>query len=109
MSDLALFRLQRVSALLLAPLVLIHIGVIFYAIRGGLSAGEILGRTSGSLTWMLFYGAFVAAAAVHAPIGVRNVLREWTPLPRTVIDLFSAALGIALLFLGLRAVWIVTL
>ncbi|MEO1494028.1 MAG: succinate dehydrogenase [Pseudomonadota bacterium] len=104
-----LFRLQRISALVLAPLVLVHVGVIYYAIRGGLSAEEILGRTSGSALWGYFYGTFVAMAALHAPIGVRNVLREWTPLPTLVVDIACLALGIALLILGLRAVWIVTL
>jgi len=104
-----LFRIQRVSALALAPLVLIHVGVIFYAIRGGLSADEILGRTSGSTLWGYFYGTFVAMVAVHAPIGVRNVLREWTPLPRPLIDIACLTLLFVLLFLGLRAVWIVTL
>jgi fumarate reductase subunit C len=45
--------------------------------------------------------------AVHAPIGVRNVLREWTGLARGVVD--WAALGFAalLLVVGLRAVWAV--
>jgi fumarate reductase subunit C len=109
MTDRYLFAVQRLTALVLAPLVLVHVGVIFYAIRGGLSAEEILGRTSGSVMWALFYGAFVVAAAVHAPIGVRNILREWTPLPGVLVDGFSVLLGIALLLLGLRAVWIVTL
>ena len=39
-----LFLLQRLSALVLAPLVLIHLGLILYAVGDGLSAGEILGR-----------------------------------------------------------------
>ena len=56
----------------------------------------------------MVYGAFVVAAAVHAPIGVRNVLSEWTPLRPIVIDGFCVALAIALLILGLQAVWIVT-
>ena len=109
MTDRALFRLQRLSALLLAPLVLVHLGLILWAIRDGLSASEILDRTSGSTPWALFYGAFVVAAAIHAPIGVRNVLRELTPIPRIVIDGFCAAMGFALLMMGLRAVWLVTL
>lgn len=102
-----LFLLQRLTALLLAPLVLVHLGLVIVAIRGGLSAAEILGRTQGSAGWALFYGAFVAAAAVHAPIGLRNVLREWTPLPRRGVDGLAAAFGLLLLGLGLRAVWAV--
>ncbi len=109
MTEQSLFRLQRVTALVLVPLILIHIGVIYVAIRGGLSAAEILGRTSGSALWGYYYGTFVTMVAIHAPIGVRNVLREWTPLPRMIIDVACVALLFALLVLGLRAVWIVTL
>ena len=106
--DRRLFLAQRFSAMVLAPLVLTHLGVIIYAIQGVLSAAEILGRTQGSLGWGLFYGAFVLAASVHAPIGLRNILAEWTPLPRRAADALAIAAGLALLALGLRAVWIVT-
>ncbi len=106
--DRRLFLAQRLSAMVLAPLVLTHLGVILYAIRGGLSAAEILGRTQGSTGWALFYGAFVLAVAVHAPIGLRTVLSEWTPLPRRAADALAITFGLALLALGLRAVWIVT-
>ncbi len=102
-----LFVLQRLSAALLAPLVLVHLGLVLVAIRGGLTAAEILGRTQGSLGWGLFYGLFVVAAAVHAPIGLRNVLREWTPLPLPAVEALSAGFAALLLVLGLRAVWAV--
>ncbi len=102
-----LFVLQRLTAVLLAPLVLVHLGLVLVAIRGGLTADEILGRTQGSLGWGLFYGLFVVAAAVHAPIGLRNVLREWTPLPRPAVEALSAGFAALLLVLGLRAVWAV--
>ena len=48
-ADLRLYMLQRITALLMAPLVLGHLAVMIYAIQGGLSAAEILGRTQGSL------------------------------------------------------------
>lgn len=102
-----LFVLQRLTALMLAPLVLAHLALVLAAIRGGLSAAEILGRTQGSVGWALFYGAFVVAAAVHAPIGLRNVLREWTALPRAAVEWLAGAFGVLLLILGLRAVWAV--
>lgn len=102
-----LFALQRVSALIMAPLVLVHLAVIVYAIRGGLTADEILGRTVGNFGWAVFYGLFVVAAAVHAPIGMRAVLREWTTLPRSVVDGLMIVFGIGLLLLGLRAVYAV--
>ena len=54
--------------------------MIFYATQKGLSATDILARTRGSIAWAVFYGLFVVAASVHAPIGLRTVLAEWTPL-----------------------------
>ncbi len=109
MNEARLYLLQRFSAMLLAPLVLAHLALIVYAVRGGLSAAEILSRTQGSLFWALFYGLFVVAAAVHAPIGLRNVLREWTPWHGQSLD--WAMLGFAglLAVLGLRAVAAVVL
>ena len=102
-----LFIVQRLSALLLAPLVLVHLGLILYAVRGGLSAEEILSRTQGSLAWGTFYGVFVLAAAIHAPIGLRSILSEWTPWQGPALNLTMAALMLLFLGLGLRAVWAV--
>jgi len=103
-----LFALQRLSALILAPLVVGHLVVILYAVRGGLTAGEILARTQGSPLWGGFYGLFAVAVAVHAPIGLRTVLREWTPLPDRLIDPVLLVFAALLLGLGLRAVYAVT-
>ena len=36
---------QRVSAMVLALCVVVHLATIVFAVRGGLSAGEILART----------------------------------------------------------------
>jgi fumarate reductase subunit C len=102
-----LFLVQRLTAMALAPLVLAHLGLVLVAVRCGLSAGEILARTQGSVVWALFYGVFVVAVALHAPIGLRNVLREWTALPRWAVDGLALGLGLMLLGLGLRAVWAV--
>ncbi len=99
-----LYVLQRASALVLAPLVIAHIALVIYATRDGLSAAEILARTQGSVGWAVFYGLFVLAAAVHAPIGLRNVIREATPWDGRGLDLAMALLFVALLGLGARAV-----
>ena len=104
MSEGSLFALQRLSAMLLAPLVVVHLVLILYAVHGGLSAAEILGRTQGSAAWGGFYGLFVVAVAIHAPIGVRNVVREWTRWRGRSLDVASAGLAIVLLALGARAV-----
>lgn len=102
-----LFVLQRMSAMFLAPLVIVHLVLILYAVRGGLTADEILARTQGSIGWALFYGVFVLAASVHAPIGVRNVLREWTSWRGHSLDVAMLVLAAALMASGLRAVWAV--
>ena len=109
MSEARLYLLQRLSAMVLAPLVIAHLAVILYAVRGGLSAAEILARTQGSLFWALFYGLFVAAVAVHAPIGLRTVLREWTLWRGRGLEWAMAAFAALLLVLGLRAVAAVVL
>lgn len=104
-----LYLLQRMSAMVLAPLVLIHLAVILLAVQDGLSAAEILGRTRGSLLWGGFYGLFVVAASVHGPIGLRTVIREMTPWRGRALDLTMALFGLLLLGLGLRAVAAVVL
>ena len=99
-----LFLVQRVSAMVLALAVAVHIATILYAIRGGLTAGEILARTHHNLGFGLFYGLFVVAVALHAPIGLRNVIREWTPWHGRTLDAALVLFSVALLVLGLRAV-----
>jgi fumarate reductase subunit C len=107
MTEARLYLLQRGSAMLLAPLVLIHLALILYAVRDGLSAAEILDRTRGSVAWALFYGLFVAAVAVHAPIGLRNLAREWLAWHGPSVNVAVLAVGLVLLTLGIRAVWAV--
>jgi fumarate reductase subunit C len=107
--NMRLYVWQRLTAALMAPLVLVHVAVIFYATRKGMSAADILGRTRGSVAWALFYGTFVAAVAIHAAIGVRNVLIEWSSLAERDAGMLAAMLGAFLLTLGLRAVAAVVL
>jgi fumarate reductase subunit C len=109
MLTLRLYMLQRITALLMAPLVLGHLAVMIYAIQGGLSTAEILGRTQGSVAWFLFYGTFVAAVAIHGAIGLRVIAQEWGGLKGPVLTLFMWAVGLGLFTLGARAVWAVTL
>lgn len=108
MVDYRLYLAQRLSALIMAPLTLAHIGLMIYAVQGGLSAAEILGRTQDSLAWFLFYGLFVFAVSIHAAIGLRSILREMTSLSAVVINGLSWGICIALLATGGRAVFAVT-
>jgi fumarate reductase subunit C len=95
---------QRLSAMVLAVCVLVHLATIIFAVRGGLSAAEILSRTRGNIAWLSFYCLFVAAVAIHAPIGLRTVFAEWLGWRGRSLDiaaaLFAALIGAA----GLRTV-----
>ena len=107
--NVRLYLWQRATAALMVPLVLVHIAVIFYASRNGMTAADILSRTHGSIVWASYYGLFVAAASIHAAIGVRNVLTEWSPLADRRAGLFSLLFGLLLAALGARAVFAVVL
>jgi fumarate reductase subunit C len=96
---------QRISAMVLALCVLVHLGVMMYAVRGGLSAAEILGRTQGNWGLGLFYAVFVIACAVHVPVGLSNIAREWWGWGESVALWLSRLFGLLLLITGLRAVW----
>jgi len=102
-----LFAAQRATAFVLAFAVAVHLATILYAVRGGLTAAEILTRTHGNVAFALFYGLFVVAVAVHAPIGLRNVLRDWTAWRGRSLDVALTVFSLALLVLGLRAVFAV--
>ncbi len=106
--ELWLFVAQRLSAMVLAPLVLIHLVTMVYAIQGGLSAAEILARTEGSLPWALIYGLFVLAAGIHGAIGLRTIIGEMTPVGDTGRNGLAILFAIAVLGLGFRAVGAVT-
>ncbi len=109
MLGIRLYLAQRITALIMAPLVLIHLGVMIYAVQGGLSAAEILGRTQGSWFWGLIYGLFVMAVSIHAAIGLRVVLFEWMRFSGVRLDLFSWLIFTLLSSLGLRAVYAVVI
>ena len=49
--ETALWAAQRLTAVILAACVVVHLLTIIYAVRGGLSAAAILGRTRGSVPW----------------------------------------------------------
>ena len=104
-----LFILQRATAILMVPLIAVHLAVIFYATSRGVTAAEILARTRGSWVAGAGYGVFVAAASIHAAIGVRSVAREWGGLAGRRLDLVLWAVGLGLALLGARAVAAVVL
>ncbi|QWE30168.1 succinate dehydrogenase [Polynucleobacter sp. Adler-ghost] len=98
-----LWYAQRISAMVLGLCVSIHLVIIFYAIRGGLTAEEILGRTQGNIAFAIFYEIFVLACFVHAPIGLANILEE-TFSKGFISKTLSSLLAVLILILGSTAV-----
>lgn len=98
-----LWLAQRVSAMLLAVCVVVHIATMIVAVQGGLSAEEIIGRIGGNKIWLAFYLVFVLSVAVHAPIGLKTILREMTSMPQKRIDLLMMLFALLVAVLGVRA------
>ena len=107
--NVRLYVWQRLTAAIMAPLVLAHVAVIFYATRKGLSAADILGRTRGSLLGRrstarsLLPRRFMprSACAMCWPNGRRSSDRR--------AGMLATSFGVLLLLLGLRAVAAVVL
>lgn len=97
--------LQRISAMLLALCVVVHLVVLIDAVRGGLSAAEILARTRGNWAFGAFYAVFVLACVAHVPIGLARVAEEWLGWRAATAWLLARGVGALLLVTGLRAVW----
>jgi fumarate reductase subunit C len=106
-AEAALWVAQRVTAVLLAGFVLVHLATMIYAVRAGLTAQAMLERTHSSAAWPAFYALFVLAAALHGAIGLRTVAAEWLGWRGRGANAAVAAIGLALALLGLRAVWAV--
>ena len=100
-----LWLAQRASAVVLALCVVVHLGTIVYAVQGGLTAAEILGRTRGNAGWLAFYSVFVLAVTVHAPIGLRAIFIEWLHWRSRSRDLVLLAIAAVLAWMGMRSVF----
>lgn len=98
------WRVQRASALVLVACVVVHLATMVWAHQQGLSAAAILARTQGSVLWAGFYSVFVLAVALHAPLGLWRILREWTALPALCCRALCVALALWCLVVGLAAV-----
>jgi succinate dehydrogenase subunit C len=103
-----LWYAQRVSAMVLGVCVVLHLAIIVYATRRGLTGADILARTRGNAGFAAFYAVFVAACAIHAPIGLRTVAQEWLRWRGSALDVACLAFAVAILVAGLRAVWAVS-
>ena len=106
-SQVLLWMAQRMSAAVLVVCVIVHLITIIYAVRNGLSAAEILGRTRGSFGWAAFYALFVLAVTVHAPIGLRNFLSETFDWRGSGLNIAVMAIALTIAMWGFRAVYAV--
>ena len=97
--------LSRISAMVLAICVVAHLATIIYAVQGGLTAAEILARTRGNLLFASFYAAFVLACAVHVPVGLEAIAREWLRVPAGAARGLAWAVAALIAVMGLRAVY----
>ncbi len=98
---------QRVTAMFLAVFVAVHLLTIIYAVRAGLGGAELLARTRGSVGVAVFYGGFVVAASIHGAIGLRTIAIEWLRMRDGAAGMLAFTIGLALLALGMRAVYAV--
>jgi fumarate reductase subunit C len=105
MNGVHLWAVQRVTAMFLALAVAVHLVTILVAVRGGLSAAEIIARTSGSLAWFGFYSAFALAAGLHGAIGLRAIGAEWLGWRGRGVDALWLGIGLATAAFGIRAAW----
>jgi fumarate reductase subunit C len=98
-----LWVVQRATAMVLAVAVVVHLATIIIAVRGGLTAAEILARLRGHAGWLLFYVVFALAAGLHGAIGLRNIAAETIGLRGRAADLAWLAAGLLTAALGIRA------
>jgi fumarate reductase subunit C len=102
--EIVLWVAQRATAVVLAFCVVVHLATMIYAVQGGLTAAQILGRTRGSVALGAFYSVFVIAAAIHGAIGLRGIAAEWLGWRGGGAELATTVVGLALTIAGLRAV-----
>jgi len=94
---------QRFTAGLLAVCVIVHLATIIYAVRGGLSAAEILGAPTAASRGRVLYG-IRPGGVDHGAIGLRTIAAEWLGLRGKAAAATVLFIGLALALLGMRAV-----
>ncbi len=102
--EIKLWLAHRLTGMALGLFVVIHLITMIVVIQGGLSAAEIMERTSSNILVGIFYALFVIAAAIHGSIGLRTVAQEvlnWRGASLNVVILAFFAL---LCVMGLAAI-----
>ncbi|HEY3595977.1 MAG TPA: succinate dehydrogenase [Paraburkholderia sp.] len=99
------WRVQRISAMVLALCVAVHLVTMIIVVHGGLSAEAVVARLHGNAAWGFFYAVFVLAAAAHVPVGLRRIAEEWLGWRGASVFAASVLIGLMLALAGLRAVF----
>lgn len=102
--EVKLWLAHRITGMALGVFVVIHLITVVSVIEGGLSASEIMQRTSGNLLMGIYYGLFVIAAAVHASIGLRTVAQEVLHWSGSRLDYVMLAFFVLLCAIGMAAI-----
>lgn len=97
-----LWVVQRVTAMLLALAVVVHLVMIVTAVRGGLSAAEIRAHP-GQHRLAALLRRLALAAGLHGAIGLRNIASETIGLRGRGADLAWLAAGLLTAGFGIRA------
>jgi len=91
--------LQRLSGVLIVVLLGLHFYITHYT--GYVDSAHVLGRLHGNLAWLLTDMALVALVGYHGFNGLRHIVLDYRPSPRT-IKAVNAGTGLAFIaFLGL--------
>lgn len=93
---------QRRSAGVLAGCVALHLVVMIYAVNGGLTASEIMNRLQGNWAFLAFYMVFALACAVHAPIGLLAIVKDWFGWTGKRAHYTAVAVACVLALVGVR-------
>jgi succinate dehydrogenase hydrophobic anchor subunit len=64
----------------------------------------IIARMHASAAWPAFYGLFVVAVAIHAPLGLRAIADEWLSWRGQFVDALLAGFALVLLGGGVYAI-----
>lgn len=102
--EIKLWLAHRLTGMALGLFVVIHLITMIIVIQGGLSAAEIMERTSSNILVALFYGLFVVAAAMHGSIGLRTVAQEVLNWKGPSLDLVLFIFFALLCVLGVIAI-----
>ena len=102
--EVKLWLAHRLTGMALGLFVTIHLITMIVVIQNGLSAGEIMQRTSSNAIIPLFYGVFVFASAVHGSIGLRTVAHEVLRWKGKSLDMVIIGFFLVLCIMGLLAI-----